>query len=65
MAHEKEEVRLGDYVELSAHRIGMVKYVGEIQGKKGIFYGVELWKGNIILETTTKSGFGLHQNKAD
>ena len=46
MADEREEVRVGDYVELSAHRMGMVKYVGEIHGKKGIFYGVELWKGN-------------------
>eukprot|EP00483_Globobulimina_turgida_P005467 UN05477 len=25
--------------------MGMVKYVGEIHGKKGVFYGVELWKG--------------------
>eukprot|EP01084_Bolivina_argentea_P085604 154736_1 len=46
MAAYKEEVRLGDFVELSAHRMGMVKYVGEIHGKKGIFYGVELWKGD-------------------
>ena len=46
MDDEREEVRVGDYVELSAHRMGMVKYVGEIHGKKGIFYGVELWKGD-------------------
>jgi len=41
-----EEVVLGDYVELSGHRMGMVKYIGPISGKKGIFYGVELWKGD-------------------
>lgn len=43
---DKEEVVLGDYVELSGHRMGMVKYIGPINGKKGIFYGVELWKGD-------------------
>eukprot|EP01084_Bolivina_argentea_P276008 470831_1 len=41
-----EEVDVGDYIELSSHRCGMVKYLGEVQGKKGTFYGVELWKGD-------------------
>ena len=28
MSDDKEEVSLGDCVELSAHRMGMVKYIG-------------------------------------
>eukprot|EP01083_Nonionella_stella_P187629 689841_1 len=41
-----EEVGVGDYIELSSHRCGKVKYIGEVDGKKGSFYGVELWKGD-------------------
>merc|ERR1712228_68468 len=33
-------------VELSGNRLGQVKYAGNINGKKGNFYGVELWKGD-------------------
>eukprot|EP01083_Nonionella_stella_P071919 193515_1 len=46
MSEDREEVRLGDYVELTGHRMGMIKYVGDIHGKKGTYYGVELWKGD-------------------
>eukprot|EP01084_Bolivina_argentea_P302123 521444_1 len=30
---------------MTAKRLGKVKYIGELDGKKGRFYGVELWKG--------------------
>ena len=41
-----ESVAVGDYIEIAAHRMGMVKYIGEVDGQKGTFYGVELWKGD-------------------
>ena len=38
-------VEQGDEVELTKSRIGTIRYKGELHGKNGIFYGIELTKG--------------------
>ena len=38
-------VEEGDEVELTKDRIGIIRYKGPLDGKKGTFYGIELTKG--------------------
>lgn len=38
-------VSVGDSVELSKDRVGVIRYKGPLDGKNGVFYGVELTKG--------------------
>eukprot|EP01084_Bolivina_argentea_P031633 58544_1 len=45
MAEEELVVRLSDKVKLKDGGQGSVKYIGEIVGKDGVFYGVDLVKG--------------------
>ena len=39
------DVHLYDEVELVDESIGICKFIGEIKGKKGVFYGVDIKKG--------------------
>eukprot|EP01084_Bolivina_argentea_P114047 203139_1 len=39
-------VRYGDKVKLKDDSEGVVKYIGEVVGKQGVFYGLNLNKGN-------------------
>lgn len=36
------ELSVGDTVEVPGNMLGMVRFVGSVQGKKGVFTGVEL-----------------------
>lgn len=36
------DVSVGDRVEVPGNMMGMVRFIGSVQGKKGIFTGVEL-----------------------
>lgn len=36
------DLSVGDTVEVPGNMLGMVRFVGSVQGKKGIFTGVEL-----------------------
>eukprot|EP01083_Nonionella_stella_P286355 974711_1 len=38
-------VDVDDKVELTKNRIGVIRYKGHVEGKNGIFYGVELSQG--------------------
>ena len=38
------DVEVGDTVEVQGEMDGIVKFVGEVKGKKGVFVGVELSK---------------------
>ena len=38
----QKTVTVGDSVRLTKDLMGTVKFVGEIQGRKGIYYGIEL-----------------------
>ena len=38
-------VHLFDEVQLNDDAIGICKFIGEIKGKKGVFYGVDIKKG--------------------
>lgn len=37
-----EELEVGDIVDVPGNMYGTVKFVGSVQGKKGVFAGVEL-----------------------
>eukprot|EP01084_Bolivina_argentea_P031632 58543_1 len=39
-------VRYNDKVKLKDNSEGFVKYIGEVVGKQGVFYGLDLNKGN-------------------
>ena len=38
------DVEVGDTVEVQGEMDGIVRFVGEVKGKKGVFVGVELSK---------------------
>ena len=40
--YSNNEIRLGDAVDVPGGMHGMVKFIGEVRGKAGIFAGVEL-----------------------
>ena len=42
----KKAIEVEDHVAITKDREGIVKYKGPIDGKNGIFYGIELTKGN-------------------
>merc|ERR1712228_1119084 len=42
MAATNQVVTVGDQVRLTKDLMGTVRFVGEIQGRKGIYYGIEL-----------------------
>jgi hypothetical protein len=39
---ESDELEVGDLVDVPGNMHGMVKFIGSVQGKKGVFAGVEL-----------------------
>eukprot|EP01083_Nonionella_stella_P054788 144599_1 len=39
-------VDVDDEIELTKNRVGVIRYKGPLEGKNGIFYGVELLKGS-------------------
>jgi dynactin complex subunit len=41
-AGEFGDIEVGDLVDVPGHMYGTVKFVGNVQGKKGTFAGVEL-----------------------
>eukprot|EP01083_Nonionella_stella_P063404 164759_1 len=53
----REAVDVGESVILTNHREGIVRYKGALDGKSGIFYGVELTKG-------TGKNDGVYKGKA-
>jgi len=40
--HAQDELELGDTVEVPGGNRGIVKFIGSIEGKNGLFAGVEL-----------------------
>lgn len=40
------KIHYGDKVKLKNGNKGTVKFIGEVVGKKGVFYGIDLAKGN-------------------
>merc|ERR1719361_3236112 len=42
MSGTSQVVTVGDKVRLTKDLMGTVRFVGEIQGRKGIYYGIEL-----------------------
>ena len=54
------EIRLYNKVQLQDGTVGIVRYIGSLMGKKGVFYGIDVTKGDakndvrpVLLLTTT------------
>jgi dynactin complex subunit len=39
-----QEIEIGDLVDVPGSMYGLVKFIGSVHGKKGVFAGVELSK---------------------